>query len=130
MNPINVFMALVSQRHDVMRLWSLYQKNKADNTEMIDLAREVGGAIGLLEQKADDNPVPSALRKYSTKWVQESLNTLGADLEPDGELGGEHSATREAVRKFQKDNKLHVDGSPGVQTVAVLEAKLTPANGG
>lgn len=121
---MNLF-ALLGQTGEIRRVLELWNKNKADNTEMIDRGRAVMAAIGVLEaQPADGNPVPVALRKYNTEWIQESLNAVdNAGLTVDGQLGGDNSRTRQAVRKFQNAHGLKVDGFPGVQTVAVLAAE-------
>jgi peptidoglycan hydrolase-like protein with peptidoglycan-binding domain len=51
------------------------------------------------------------------------LESLGYDVGPiDGIFG---PLTEKAVRKFQKDNKLVVDGIVGQETFAALE-KLVP----
>jgi putative peptidoglycan binding protein len=130
MNPISSVMALLSRRTEIYRFVELYQKNKVENTEMIDLGRSLAEAMGLLESahkksKDDGNPVPVYLRKYDTKWIQSSLNeVMDIDLKVDGDLGGEMSETRAAVCAFQKLKGIKADGDPGIQTVAVLEGAL------
>jgi murein L,D-transpeptidase YcbB/YkuD len=57
---------------------------------------------------------------YSVEWLQQSLNTLGANLKVDGDYG---DATKAAVRAFQQAHGLTVDGWAGVNTqAAILEA--------
>jgi hypothetical protein len=127
--------ALMARQRDIRHLLGLWNKNKAENTEMIDLVRSILGDADILAKApaAGEAPaLPSALRKYSTSWIQTSLNKLvDADLRVDGDLGGENSRTRRAVRKFQEQNvpkdvdpKKWVDGDPGVQTVALMEMRL------
>lgn len=118
----NIF-ALMARQADIRLLMALYNKNKSDNTQMIDLARDLLTVAGVLDAKPSGSiEVPTPLRKYTTEWIQESLNMLqNAGLNVDGKLGKEDSKTRQAVRKFQNDNKLKVDGDPGIQTVSVME---------
>ncbi|MDD4570376.1 MAG: peptidoglycan-binding domain-containing protein [Tepidanaerobacteraceae bacterium] len=55
--------------------------------------------------------------------LQSNLESLGYDVGPiDGIFG---PLTEQAVKKFQKDNKLVVDGIVGQETFAALE-KLVP----
>lgn len=54
----------------------------------------------------------------SILWVQQQLNKTGAKLEEDGKLG---QKTIAAVRKFQEDNKLKVDGIAGPVTRKALK---------
>jgi hypothetical protein len=54
------------------------------------------------------------------RWVQSALNrTMGARLPVDGIMG---SRTRSAIRSFQQQRGLAVDGKVGSQTEAVLIA--------
>ncbi|MGG4434629.1 peptidoglycan-binding protein [Priestia megaterium] len=56
----------------------------------------------------------------AVKELQEKLIKLGYELgEVDSQFG---KLTDTAVRKFQKDNKLDVDGIAGAKTLAVLES--------
>lgn len=54
--------------------------------------------------------------------LQEDLNSLGYNLDIDGQFGSE---TQAAVKEFQKENNLVVDGSVGPVTQAKLTEKLT-----
>jgi len=55
--------------------------------------------------------------------TQIAMNALGYDAgEEDGIFG---PRTARAVRKFQKDNDLKVDGDPGVETIPVINQALT-----
>ena len=106
--------------------------------ELIALVRELGAESGLLSPVAERRPIdsavvlPEALKTYSTKWIQESLNiVLGTKLEVDGKLyreSGKESETEKAVKRFQREHMPTnvkaddwVDGIPGVQTCAILE---------
>jgi peptidoglycan hydrolase-like protein with peptidoglycan-binding domain len=63
------------------------------------------------------------LQGEDVKELQSKLESLGYDVGPiDGIFG---PLTERAVRKFQKDNKLAVDGIVGQETFATLE-KLVP----
>ncbi len=55
------------------------------------------------------------------KWVQETLNKLGAKIKVDGDYGEE---TQKAVKKFQSDEGLTVDGWAGMITLAAMFTKL------
>ena len=63
-------------------------------------------------------PTPTATAKKGDKgtpvrWVQDKLNKAGYKLEVDGSFG---TATDKAVRQFQKDKGLTVDGKVGTKT--------------
>jgi len=71
-----------------------------------------------IEIKVPSNPII----KYDTKWLQTSLKKLvDTDLEVDGIYG---KSTKDAVRKFQSQHNLKVDGWAGIQTTAVILTKL------
>lgn len=59
--------------------------------------------------------------KAHTTWVQESLKSLGYSIDVDGSYGNGSAST---VKKFQKDNKLSVDGIAGLETHLKLIDKL------
>jgi lysozyme family protein len=69
-------------------------------------------------------PLPGAPVPLDAKWLQASLNALGATpaLAVDGILG---AGTRTAVRAFQASKGLVADGLAGPETVAALKAALT-----
>ena len=58
--------------------------------------------------------------------LQEMLNSSGAQLEVDGKFG---TKTAEAVRRFQQERNLQVDGVVGPQTMAALNGGGTQAEG-
>src|SRR5688572_349391 len=49
--------------------------------------------------------------------IQRALQDLGYDLEVDGDFGNQ---TYQAVRRFQEDNGLEVDGKVGENTLTAL----------
>jgi len=55
------------------------------------------------------------------RWVQESLNKLGAKIDVDGDYG---EATRKAVKTFQTKHGLAADGWAGMITLAALYTEL------
>ncbi|WP_177344654.1 L,D-transpeptidase family protein [Evansella clarkii] len=61
-------------------------------------------------------------RGESVKELQKNLNTLGYN--PNGIDGVFGPGTASAVKKFQKDNKLTVDGVAGTKTKNLIEEKL------
>lgn len=120
MNPIVVFMKLAGRQDKIKRAWSIWQEIKKPATELIDIVRELLAVIGMLDDAPPSNTSP--LAKYDTSWVQESLNLVdNAGLKIDGILGPEGSATREAVKAFQRKHRMNlVDGIPGIVTGGVL----------
>jgi putative chitinase len=67
--------------------------------------------------------VGGGVAAHDTKWVQGSLNQLGANppLNVDGQSG---PATQAAIRSFQQKAGLPVDGVAGPQTIAAIEQAL------
>lgn len=62
--------------------------------------------------------VPESTTEVSIKDVQNKLNKLGYDCgKADGKMG---EKTKAAIKKFQKDKGLVVDGKLGVKTVEAL----------
>ena len=66
--------------------------------------------------------------EHTTKWLQTSLNSLGASpkLVVDGRYG---PSTKKSVRQFQAANGLLDDGIAGPATYAAIEKKLRVAVG-
>lgn len=79
-------------------------------------------------------PIPATTLKKGdkgngVKWVQFNLKHLGYDIGKYGIDGDFGSATDAAVRKFQKDAKIEVDGICGPKTKAVIIAKIYDITG-
>lgn len=90
--------------------------------------RRISERAQFLEGGMEPRPPAATVNAVgSTKWVQISLNTLGAEppLVVDGVYGGLMSNTRTAVRQFQMMNHLITDGIAGEETVSVMEAALS-----
>jgi hypothetical protein len=75
-------------------------------------------------QNRYDDKLATAYAKYTGGWlapstldVQRALNRQGANLDLDGITG---SATRQAIRNFQREHGLVVDGIAGPKTLAAL----------
>lgn len=79
---------------------------------------------------SDANP-PSSLQKgdsgLAVKELQQDLEKTGYKLPKYGADGGYGDETVEAVKKFQADNKLTVDGIAGEKTLALLADKVIEA---
>jgi hypothetical protein len=89
----------------------------------IDMNHYPGDRVALQKEwVADAVGVPQTPHSPSTgaKWVQESLNLLGAEppLVVDGVYG---PRTRQAVLVFQTRERLDIDGVVGAQTVKALD---------
>ena len=75
--------------------------------------------------KKEGDDVAATLKKgdkgSAVKKLQQDLMTLGYSLAPYGADGSFGKVTEEAVKKFQKDNKLAVDGIVGLKTQAKID---------
>ena len=60
----------------------------------------------------------------AVKKLQQDLISLGYNLAPYGADGDFVKVTEDAVKKFQKDNKLTVDGIAGPKTLSMIEELL------
>ncbi|MFH1623882.1 MAG: peptidoglycan-binding domain-containing protein [Pseudomonadota bacterium] len=69
-------------------------------------------------EKAKATPIKAkAAKSEKVKAIQEALNKAGFDLKVDGHMG---KTTRNAIKKFQKDNGLKATGRPNKATLAKL----------
>ena len=105
----------------------------ADDIEGVTLALN-GGQIGIAERTAWLARWKRLLGvqgggPHDTRWVQESLNRLGADpaIVPDGGYG---PLTSRAIRAFQLTHGLDADGRIGPATTAALEQAVAGLGGG
>jgi len=83
--------------------------------------------IQAVNKKGSDD-VAATLKKgdkgSAVRKLQQDLMTLGYSLAPYGADGSFGKITEEAVKKFQKDNKLAVDGIVGPATQKKIEELL------
>lgn len=100
----------------------------AVNDDVVGVTKHLnGGLIGLAERQAWLSHWKTALvptQLTGTAWVQDALNKLGAipQLTVDGELGPK---TTEAIKVFQKKNKLMATGLVTSQLTEALDKALT-----
>lgn len=71
-----------------------------------------------------DRVLKNGMEGEDVKELQADLIRLGYDLGKWGADGDFGDATEEAVKRFQKDRRLTVDGEAGKTTVAALEKAL------
>ncbi len=110
----------------------------ADKNDIRTITLKInGGFNGFAERQAlfnqlfpllrDDasplEPSQAADADQEIKWLQQTLNTLGAQprLEIDGRFD---TATRQAVVEFQLASRIQVDGIPGPVTVSAIKLAL------
>lgn len=99
----------------------------ADQSERAKQNRAALGETLYAQYGNGDNPypVPTGLLRYNSRgndvrWLQVELNNHGYQLIVDGIFG---TKTDAAVRDFQRENGLVVDGIVGPATMAKLEEK-------
>jgi hypothetical protein len=118
---IGIGLRIVSHRDEIAKVWD-------ELVPVIQTVRRNYPKItDLIDKIAPDVTTPKAEpEKFSVEWLQESLNTLGADpeLEVDGEYG---EATKAAVTEYQQAHSLEPDGWAGVDTQASIYQELAKA---
>lgn len=112
---IGIGLKLVANREKIAQAWDKIRP-------AIDVARNNYPAI---KELLDDLMPPSTRQpdSFTVEWLQESLNTLGANpaLEVDGDYG---PATKWAVTEYQQAHSLEADGWAGVDTQASIYEDL------
>lgn len=114
--------------------WQYSSKGKVDgikgNVDMDVLFVPIGEVFGkkAAEPLRVDNPYPEPTKTLnkgakgdSVRWVQYELKKRGYDLGRCGIDGDYGSATVKAVKAFQRDKKLTVDGVTGKNTIKALK---------
>ena len=86
--------------------------------EPVDVGTIITMALNLIGAVSKLPGIEKSAVKYSIKWLQESLNSLvDAGLKVDGDYG---PATKAAVKKFQQQFGLTVDGWAGAITQSAI----------
>ena len=83
-------------------------------------ASPAAAASGAAMGAASTIDVPTGKRGTAVRDVQQALIALGYKLPKHGADGVRGPETIEAVKQFQQDNNLTVDGDPGPETVGAL----------
>ena len=95
------------------------KKYPAPEQDWLEAQRRVFGGV-----PHTDVPAPAVPPERDTKWLQTSLNTLGANLRVDGIVG---PTLRTAIMNFQRENGLDVDGLVGPATMREMLLDLAAA---
>ena len=118
MNWIGLAFRVIKAIPDLERLLvlmgPLIREFQRMDPQALPLAQHIIGEI-LPELKAKTQA------KFDVRWLQASLNKIGADLKVDGVYG---DATRDAVRKFQSARGLDEDGWAGIVTCTKIYEEL------
>jgi len=104
------------KRHKDFAATSCPGKNYPYDEIVQDVNKKEGDNVATILKKGDKG---SAVKK-----LQQDLMTLGYSLAPYGADGDFGKVTEEAVKKFQKDHNLKVDGIAGPQTLGKIEELL------
>jgi peptidoglycan hydrolase-like protein with peptidoglycan-binding domain len=117
LNIVSIAMTLLKHRDSIAKIVAVLPELKTIFAEL----NPPDQAPGSLQP-----PPPTTLTGYpvgSMEWLQESLNTLGAEpqLDVDGEYG---PATNKAVSDYQKAHGLTVDGWAGPATISSIVEEL------
>ena len=114
---------------DMAVAWQYSSKGKvAGINGNVDLDVDFDGNLCLNINTPKENPYREPVTNLKkgmcgnlVKWTQYALNQCGYNLVVDGIFGHK---TDEAVREFQRDNDLTVDGIVGIKTRTKLKEKL------
>lgn len=111
---------MLGEAGEVKSIFSMWQKNKTENTEMMDRTIALLKRIGLLDD--DGKPAPAVdnpFAKFDTRWFQSAANLIDhAGLVEDGILGDENSKTRQYYKAYQaRKGHKNPDGIPGPVTL-------------
>jgi peptidoglycan hydrolase-like protein with peptidoglycan-binding domain len=123
---ISIGFRVISNKNEIMQVWNeiapLIQQATKTYASVKNLVDRI--APGVLDQvastvepltKGDDG-------SFSAYWLEESLNKiLNTNLVVDGDIGEE---SRKAIRIFQEQEGLPVDGWAGAGTTARVLARL------
>ena len=117
-------LGLASNHSDVLHWFKRYNKT------MDDVRNDVAKLLGTKEEvkkeepKKDTNVIQLGDVNDNVKTLQLGLIKLGYSCGPDGADGDFGPNTLAAVKKFQKDQKIEVDGIVGVETLTALNKAL------
>ena len=106
------------------------EKEKAGATP--DFSQSFGNLGGQQPQTAQapqsnlSGTFRQGMKGDDVKQLQEMLNSKGAQLEVDGKFGNK---TAEAIRQFQEQQGIKVDGVAGKDTLGRLQGGAAPADG-
>jgi membrane-bound lytic murein transglycosylase B len=111
---------IVYRNFDVIMRWN---RSESYALSVGLLADRIVGAVSLSRPPSTEE---SALSRRTVEQMQERLNELGFDAGGvDGVLG---SATRSALRAFQKSAKMVADGHPDSATLSALKVTVEPSS--
>lgn len=113
-----------SNHSDVYNWFKIYGKTM-ENVRA-DVTKLLGGVVppSPADPKYGDRELYKGLKGNDVVELQKRLMSLNYPLPKYGADGDFGSETESAVRAFQKDNKLDVDGIVGPQTYAAIEEAL------
>lgn len=117
MNIISLAMTMLKHRDSIAKIVAVLPELKKIFGELSGPDQPPVGWLPPPPPSSSEHPVGSM------SWLQESLNTLGANppLDVDGEYG---PATNKAVHDYQTAHGLKADGWAGPETVASIVDEL------